>query len=57
MNFLDYVAATFCGNVLAIGFVWAIIQFHKHDDKAPFAAYAAVIFPLSLSLIQLILSR
>lgn len=43
---LDFAAAVFAGNILTVIFVWGCFQFHKHDYKAPWLAYAAFTFPL-----------
>lgn len=39
------VGQVFLGNVLTISFVWGLIQFQKHDYKAPWLAYAGVLIP------------
>lgn len=40
------VGQVFLGNVLTICFVWGMMQFKKHDYKAPWLAYAGVVFPV-----------
>jgi len=42
----EIVAAVFMGNTLTLIFVWGCVQFHRHDYKAPWIAYAAFVFPL-----------
>lgn len=46
MGFHSLVSAFFLGNVLTLAFVWACVQFHRHDYKAPWVAYAAFLMPL-----------
>jgi hypothetical protein len=46
MGLHDFIAAIFAGNLLAVGFVWGIVQFNRHDYKAPWLAYAATLMPL-----------
>lgn len=46
MGFHDFVAAFFAGNILTLAFVWGCVQFHRHDYKAPWLAYSAVLIPL-----------
>ena len=43
---LDFAAAIFFGNALTLCFVWGMVQFYRHDFKAPWVAYAAVMFPM-----------
>lgn len=47
MGFHDFIAAIFAGNVLALAFVWACVQFHRHDYKASWLAYAAFLMPVA----------
>lgn len=54
MEFSDLIAAVFAGNVLAVAFVWGMAQFHKHDYKAPWLAFAATLMPLILVVLSLI---
>lgn len=51
MDFANIIAAVFAGNVLAVGFVWGMLQFHKHDYRAPWLAYSAVLMPLMFCLL------
>ena len=46
LDFHAVVAALFAGNALTLAFVWACVQFHRHDYKAPWLAYAAFSMPL-----------
>lgn len=46
MGFHDFIAAFFAGNVLTLSFVWAMVQFHRHDYHAPWLAYAGAIMPI-----------
>ena len=43
---VDIAAAIFLGNVLTLAFAWALFQFHKHDYRAPWAAYGWFFLPL-----------
>lgn len=43
---LDLAASVFLGNVLTLCVVWACVQFHRHDYRAPWLAYAAFAWPL-----------
>lgn len=38
--------SVFLGNVLTVAFVWGCVQFHRHDYKAPWLAYAATLMPI-----------
>lgn len=42
MTPLDIAIGVFVGNAAAMGFAWSMFQFHKHDHRAPFAAYCGV---------------
>lgn len=42
MTPLDIAFGVFVGNAAAMGFAWAMFQFHKHDYRAPLAAYCGV---------------
>lgn len=53
---LDFAAAVFLANVLTVCFVWACVQFHRHDYKAPWLAYAAFMFPIVFLLLSLALT-
>lgn len=46
LRMLDFAASVFFGNVLTLSFVWACVQFHRHDYQAPWLAYAAFLMPL-----------
>lgn len=46
MDLHAIIAALFAGNVLTLAFVWGCVQFHRHDYKAPWLAYAAFAMPL-----------
>jgi hypothetical protein len=41
-------AAVFLGNVLTLSVVWAMVQFHRYDYRAPWLAYGAFLMPLGL---------
>lgn len=56
MDILDLAAAVFIGNCLTAAFVWAVIQFNKHDENAPWFVYAAFIFPVLFALVSLYLT-
>lgn len=43
---VDLALAVFAGNAITLAFVWACFQFHKHDYRAPWAAYVAFTLPL-----------
>lgn len=53
MGLLDFAAAIFLGNVLVVCFVWGCVQFHRHDYKAPWLAYAAFLFPIAFLFLSL----
>ena len=42
----ELIVAVFAGNVLTLAFGWSLFQFHKHDYKAPWSAYAWFFIPL-----------
>lgn len=45
---MDLIAASvFLGNVLTLSVVWGFTQFGKHDEDAPWLAYAAFLLPIS----------
>lgn len=46
MGFIDTASAVMLGNFGILIFGWACLQFHKHDYKAPWTAYAAFLIPL-----------
>lgn len=46
MSFIDLAFAVFFGNAITIWFGAGLWQFHRHDYKAPWWAYAACLFPL-----------
>lgn len=46
LGFHSLVSVFFLGNVMTLAFVWGCVQFHRHDYKAPWVAYAAFVFPL-----------
>ncbi len=54
MGFIDTALAIFFGNILSVCFVWGCFQFHKHDYRASWVAYAAFCFPLMAVLVTLI---
>lgn len=54
---LDFAAAVFLGNVLTACFVWAVVQFNRHDYRAPWLAYAAFLLPLGFALISVLLTE
>lgn len=39
MTPLDLAIGVFVGNIAALAIGWSLFQFHKHDHRAPFAAY------------------
>lgn len=41
-------AGVLLGNVLTLCIVWALVQFHRYNYKAPWLAYAAILTPLAL---------
>jgi hypothetical protein len=43
------IAGVFVGNVLTVCFVAAIIQFQRHDYRAPWVAYAGFLMPLAFA--------
>ena len=46
MPFFGETASVLLANLLTLSFVWGCVQFHRHDYKAPWIAYAAFLFPL-----------
>jgi hypothetical protein len=46
MGMLDLAAAVFLGNALTLSVVWACVQFHRHDYRAPWLAYGAFLLPM-----------
>ena len=42
MTPLDIAMGVFVGNAAAMGLAWSMFQFHKHDYRAPWAAYGGV---------------
>lgn len=50
---IDFAMAVFMGNVATIAFAWGFHQFHKHDYKAPWVAYAAFLMPLFMLMASL----
>lgn len=46
LGFHAIAGALFLANVLTLAFVWGCVQFHRHDYKAPWLAYAAFLMPL-----------
>lgn len=57
MDFHAYVSAFFLGNVLTLAFVWGCVQFHRHDYRAPWLAYAALLMPLLYALGSVIVTE
>jgi len=53
----DFAAAVFLGNILTVIFVWGCFQFHRHDYKAPWVAYAAFMFPLLFLLASVVVTE
>lgn len=53
----DIAAAVFLGNVLTVSFVWGCFQFHKHDYRASWLAYAAFAYPLIVLAAALIITE
>ena len=55
---MDTIAAyIFLGNLLTLAFVWGCVQFHRHDYKAPWLAYAATLMPLAYLLVSVVLTE
>jgi hypothetical protein len=50
-------AAVFLGNVLTLSVVWAMVQFHRYDYRAPWLAYAALLMPVLILLGQVIVTE
>lgn len=50
MGFNDTAVAVLLGNIGTLCFLWACVQFHRHDYKAPWLAYAAFLIPLAFIL-------
>lgn len=46
MDLNDTAVAILIGNIGTLCFLWGCVQFHRHDFKAPWLAYAAFAFPL-----------
>lgn len=45
-------AAVLLGNILTLCFVWACAQFHRHDYRAPWLAYAGALMPVGYVLLS-----
>lgn len=43
MTSLDIATGVMVGCMGAMGFAWSMFQFHKHDLKAPFAAWSGLL--------------
>lgn len=54
---MDAAAFQFFGNTLTLCFVWGLFQFHRHDYRAPWLAYTAVLFPLGFLAISVLLTE
>lgn len=39
----------FWGNMMTLSVVWAFVQFHRHDYRAPWLAYIALLLPAALA--------
>jgi hypothetical protein len=50
MTPLDIAFGVFVGNAAAMGLAWAMFQFHKHDYRAPWAAYCGVLLLVGAAL-------
>lgn len=50
MEFLDFAIAVFIGNAMTLWFGWGLFQFHRHDYRAPWSAYGAVLVPVFIGL-------
>jgi hypothetical protein len=50
-------AAVFLGNVLTLSVVWAMVQFHRHDYRAPWLAYAALLMPVLILVGQVLVTE
>lgn len=57
MGFLDTALAVTLGNVITLAFVWGCVQFHRHDFRAPWVAYAAFVFPVLLIMVTAYLTE
>lgn len=57
MGMFDVAASVMLGNLLTLCVVWAIVQFHRHDYKAPWLAYAAFMMPLLFLLASVVLTE
>lgn len=42
--------AVFVGNAMTAAFLWSCVQFHKHDTRAPWPAYAGFLMPLLMGI-------
>ena len=53
MSFTEFALAVFLGNTVTLCFVWGAVQFHRHDYKAPWTAYAAFAVPMLLVMLTI----
>jgi hypothetical protein len=50
-------AAVFFGNLMTLSLVWAMVQFHRLDYRAPWLAYAAFVWPVAYFVISVYLTE
>lgn len=56
MTISELGSAVFIGNAMTAALLWGCVQFHRHDYRAPWVAYAAFLFPIGMALADLWLS-
>lgn len=57
MGVHDFAASVFLGNILTLCVVWACVQFHRHDYRAPWLAYVAFLVPVGYAMISVALTE
>ena len=57
MGFHSIAGALFVANLLTLAFIWGCVQFHRHDYKAPWLAYAATLMPMLYMIGSLIVTE
>lgn len=56
-GFLDVAFAVFAGNLITLCVVWACVQFHRYDYRAPWVAYGAFLLPMLMLIVTILLTE
>jgi len=56
MSMSEIASAVFIGNLMTASLVYAVVQFHRHDYRAPWMAYVAFLLPIIVAVIDFWLS-